>query len=83
MRKNSLTGQYLLYDSINGEDLLVTAMMKEIVADASKIWTRISSNCSMMLSQRDLSSSASSSLGPCFSSLFAASAEVSPFFKSV
>ena len=53
--------------------LPVMAMMKEIVADARRIWTRMSSNCSTILSQRDLSSSASSSFDPYFSNLFAAS----------
>jgi len=46
-------------------NLPVTAMMNEMVADASRMRTRMSSNCSTILSQSDFSSSASNSFGPC------------------
>jgi len=61
----------------------VKAITMDIVAAASRIYTRVSSNCSMILSQRVLSSSLSSSFFPCSFNLLSTSAELSPVYRLV
>jgi hypothetical protein len=58
--------------------LPVSAMTNEMTAARRSILTSKSSNDSLILSQRDSSSSFSSWFGPCFASSWAAYAEVSP-----
>ena len=64
-------------------DLPVKAITNEIVAATKRIYTKVSSNYSMIFSNKDYSSSLSNSFGPCYSSLFAASASVKPLSRLV
>ena len=59
-------------------DLPVKAITNEIVAATKRIYTKVSSNYSMIFSNKDCSSSLSNSFGPFYSNLFAASASVKP-----
>ena len=64
-------------------DLPVRAITNEIVAATKRIYTKVSSNYSMIFSNKDCSSSLSNSFGPFYSSLFAASASVRPLSRLV